>query len=524
MAATGGVRAMQSTVTVHTQPSMARPGSPEQWGFGASLASVRPGSPYEQWGSPEQPAAGDSFEQWGYSLASAARRRAPSPGPRPASPGASPGRPRSPDPWAYLRPDSPQNLRIASVQARAAAEAAPSPAKPSFGAAPPPRRRSFAAPSAAKTTTAELAAKSQCFARPDLNLKKVCQVVPRDAAAEREARRLAHRRARHAEAVARDADACRARGGVLATMLKASDEAALSPTYKTELRLFRGGFEEEGAAVAAKQNRRRGLGAKLRAAGQAVLASVLIADDAHRAARRRDPRREAAEFMERQRGGAKKLGADGDAAKAQRAARAADEAAAQASMRRGGDWLRLEGLRAREKAGKPLDDVDAKMLRRLEAKHDGAVFAAARLRGIKEREAAEAARAQRLASMKRRDEEIQLQRKLEKQKRGSRVRRFFGAGKRAPRRVPRGDGDESTVAPTVASAKTFDVAPSNAATVASSNSGGHSGGHSGDHSGDATVASSQNLGDLSPLTAAPPISFDDDDADGESVQSPFDRG
>ena len=71
MAATGGVRAMQSTVTVHTQPSMARPGSPEQWGFGASLASVRPGSPYEQWGSPEQPAAGDSFEQWGYSLASA---------------------------------------------------------------------------------------------------------------------------------------------------------------------------------------------------------------------------------------------------------------------------------------------------------------------------------------------------------------------------------------------------------------------------------------------------------------------
>ena len=331
-------------------------------------------------------------------------------------------------------------------------------------------------------------------------------------------------RARHAEAVARDADACRARGGVLATMLKASDEAALSPTYKTELRLFRGGFEEEGAAVAAKQNRRRGLGAKLRAAGQAVLASVLIADDAHRAARRRDPRREAAEFMERQRGGAKKLGADGDAAKAQRAARAADEAAAQASMRRGGDWLRLEGLRAREKAGKPLDDVDAKMLRRLEAKHDGAVFAAARLRGIKEREAAEAARAQRLASMKRRDEEIQLQRKLEKQKRWSRVRRFFGAGKRAPRRVPRGDGDESTVAPTVASAKTFDVAPSNAATVASSNSGGHSGGHSGDHSGDATVASSQNLGDLSPLTAAPTISFDDADADGESVQSPFDRG
>ena len=186
-------------------------------------------------------------------------------------------------------------------------------------------------------------------------------------------------------------------------------------------------------------------------------------------------------------------------------------------MRRGGDWLRLEGLRAREKAGKPLDDVDAKMLRRLEAKHDGAVFAAARLRGIKEREAAEAARAQRLASMKRRDEEIQLQRKLEKQKRWSRVRRFFGAGKRAPRRVPRGDGDESTVAPTVASAKTFDVAPSNAATVASSNSGGHSGGHSGDHSGDATVASSQNLGDLSPLTAAPTISFDDDDADGESV-------
>ena len=178
-------------------------------------------------------------------------------------------------------------------------------------------------------------------------------------------------------------------------------------------------------------------------------------------------------------------------------------------MRRGGDWLRLEGLRAREKAGKPLDDVDAKMLRRLEAKHDGAVFAAARLRGIKEREAAEAARAQRLASMKRRDEEIQLQRKLEKQKRWSRVRRFFGAGKRAPRRVPRGDGDESTVAPTVASAKTFDVAPSNAATVASSNSGGHSGGHSGDHSGDATVASSQNLGDLSPLTAAPTISFDD---------------
>ena len=73
MAATGGVRAMQSTVTVHTQPSVARPGSPEQWGFGASLASVRPGSPYEQWGSPEQPAAGDSFEQWGYSLASAAR-------------------------------------------------------------------------------------------------------------------------------------------------------------------------------------------------------------------------------------------------------------------------------------------------------------------------------------------------------------------------------------------------------------------------------------------------------------------
>ena len=71
---------------------------------------------------------------------------------------------------------------------------------------------------------------------------------------------------------------------------------------------------------------------------------------------------------------------------------------------------------------------------------------------------------------------------------------------------------------TVASAKTFDVAPSNAATVASSNSGGHSG----DHSGDATVASSQNLGDLSPLTAAPTISFDD--ADGESVQSPFDRG
>ena len=224
--------------------------------------------------------------------------------------------------------------------------------------------------------------------------------------------------------------------------------------------------------------------------------------------------------MERQRGGAKKLGADGDAAKAQRAARAADEAAAQASMRRSGDWLRLEGLRAREKAGKPLDDVDAKMLRRLEAKHDGAVFAAARLRGIKEREAAEAARAQRLASMKRRDEEIQLQRKLEKQKRWSRVRRFFGAGKRAPRRVPRGDGDESTVAPTVASAKTFDVAPSNAATVASSNSGGRSG----DHSGDATVASSQNLGDLSPLTAAPTISFDDADADGESVQSPFDRG
>ena len=95
-------------------------------------------------------------------------------------------------------------------------------------------------------------------------------------------------------------------------------------------------------------------------------------------------------------------------------------------------------------------------------------------------------------------------------------------GKRAPRRVPRGDGDESTGAPTVASAKTFDVAPSNAATVASSNSGGHSG----DHSGDATVASSQNLGDLSPLTAAPTISFDDADADadGESVQSPFDRG
>jgi hypothetical protein len=162
------------------------------------------------------------------------------------------------------------------------------------------------------------------------------------------------------------------------------------------------------------------------------------------------------------------------------------------------------------------------MLRRLEAKHDGAVFAAARLREIKEREAAEAAAAQRLREMKRRDEEIQLQRKLEKQKRWSRVRRFFGAGKRAPRRVPRGDGDESTVAPTVASAKTFDVAPSNAATVASSNSGGHSGGHSGDHSGDATVASSQNLGDLSPLTAAPTISFDD--ADGESVQSPFDRG
>ena len=88
--------------------------------------------------------------------------------------------------------------------------------------------------------------------------------------------------------------------------------------------------------------------------------------------------------------------------------------------------------------------------------------------------------------------------------------------------VQRGDdGDESTVAPTVASAKTFDVAPSNAATVASSNSGGRSGGHS----GDATVASSQNLGDLSPLTAAPTISFDAFfDADGESVQSPFDRG
>ena len=68
------------------------------------------------------------------------------------------------------------------------------------------------------------------------------------------------------------------------------------------------------------------------------------------------------------------------------------------------------------------------------------------------------------------------------------------------------------------------MAPSNAATVASSNSGGHSGGHSGDHSGDATVASSQNLGDLSPLTAAPTISFDDAVADGESVQSPFDRG
>ena len=83
------------------------------------------------------------------------------------------------------------------------------------------------------------------------------------------------------------------------------------------------------------------------------------------------------------------------------------------------------------------------MLRRLEAKHDGAVFAAARLREIKEREAAEAAAAQRLREMKRRDEEIQLQRKLEKQKRWSRVRRFFGAGKRAPRRVPRGDGDES---------------------------------------------------------------------------------
>jgi len=59
---------------------------------------------------------------------------------------------------------------------------------------------------------------------------------------------------------------------------------------------------------------------------------------------------------------------------------------------------------------------------------------------------------------------------------------------------------------------------------AATHSGGHSGGHSGDHSGDATVASSQNLGDLSPLTAAPTISFDDADADGESVQSPFDRG
>ena len=32
------------------------------------------------------------------------------------------------------------------------------------------------------------------------------------------------------------------------------------------------------------------------------------------------------------------------------------------------------------------------------------------------------------------------------------------------------------------------------------------------------------IGDLSPHPAAPTISFADDDADGESVQSPFDRG
>ena len=308
-------------------------------------------------------------------------------------------------------------------------------------------------------------------------------------------------------------------------MLKASDEAALSPTYKTELRLFRGGFEEEGAAVAAKQNRRRGLGAKLRAAGQAVLASVLIADDAHRAARRRDPRRRPRSSWS---GSAAARRSSGPTAtrprrSAPRAPRTGRGAGVDAPRRR------LAPPRGPPRARRPASRSTTSTRRCCAASRPSTTAPSSPPRGcveFKEREAAEAARAQRLASMKRRDEEIQLQRKLEKQKRWSRVRRFFGAGKRAPRRVPRGDGDESTVAST-ASRVGEGVrrgALERRATVASSNSGGHSGGHSGDHSGDATVASSANRGDLLAAHAAPTISFDDADADGESVQSPFDRG
>ena len=519
-----GLGPAPSTMTVLTQPGLtraslaSRPGSPEQWGFGGSLASARPASPYEQWGfSLASAARPPSPEQWGRPP-SPDRRRGSSPVrpgspdpyayPRPGSPQARrvasvqsrPGspelRPRSPDPYAYLRPGSPQARRVASVQSHAApARARPEPSlwKRSFASAPAVRAQP---PSPAKATTTELEKRSQCFARPELRLLGVQRVVPRDAASAREARRLAQRRTRYREHVSKDADACQAQGGVLKTMLNSPDEA-LSPTYKAELRRFRGSFDVEGAEVLEKRLRRRGLAARLRAAGQMALALVTPRSPLRRRAAlgagraRRDPRREAEIFMERQRVGAAALSADGAATSALRHRRRADEAGAQASMRRGGDWLRLEGLRARARAKKPLDAVETKMLRRLESKFDGAVFAAARRRGVREREEAEAAQAERVRAIERRDEEIQLQRRLDRRKRWSSVRRFFG-GKRAPRQVPRPGTPDSAMSTFAATA----------------------------------IVAPENPGDLSPLTAAPSYAslslFEAEGGDGESVQSPFD--
>ena len=291
------------------------------------------GSPYEQWGR-RAAGRGRLVRAVGPLLASAARRRAPSPGPRPrrrpaprrAGPVATPG----------TSGPTPQNLRIASVRGagrrrgrRRRRRSRPSARRRPRGGGP--------SPGAVGGEDDDRRARGQvprCFARPDRQPeKKVCQVVLRDAAAEREARRLAHR-ARAARRGRSRATADRAGAGAAssATMLKASDEGGRSrrPTRRNS-----------GCSGAASRRRappsrrsktgRRGLGA---APGPPGRPSSRPCSSRGRRAQPRagaDPgRHQAAEFMERQRGYVEE--ARRTATRARRSApRALDEARTQAS-------------------------------------------------------------------------------------------------------------------------------------------------------------------------------------------------
>ena len=441
---------MQSTVTVHTQPSMARPGSPEQWGFGASLASVRPGSPYEQWGSPEQPAAGDSFEQWGYSLASAARGPGPAPGGPPPAPRRG-GRGRR----THGRTSGPTLPRTyASRRSRRG----PPPSRAVAGEA---ILRRGAAPAAAVLRGAvggeggDRRARVVPVPRGGPQPEKVCRSC-RATATEREARRLAHRRARPPRRSRAAPDAGGARGGVLATMLKASDEAALAD-LQDGTQAVPGRLRGGGAAVAAAKppaRPRASSGPPGRPSSRPCSSRTT-----HQAA----PARRGRGAGSWSGSAAAGLGADGDAAGAARRARRGRAAAGVDAPRR-----RLAPPRGPPRARRPASrsTTSTRRPRRLEAKHDGAVFAAARLR--QSRSARRPRRPWRgLDEAPRRG--IQLQRSSRSD--GGAACAASSAQASARRGVPGDDVVDGRADDRVGE---DGVAPSNTATVASSNSGGHS--------------------------------------------------